>query len=345
MSFDDRVFIIAEAGVNHNGRLTLAKKLVDLAKDTGCDAVKFQTFCTESLVSRLASLAQYQKGNNGKGRYSNQADLLKKLELSPDEFKEIKRYCDGKRIVFLSTPFDLESADFVDSLGVPCFKISSGDLTNLPFLAHVARKGKPILLSTGMSDLDEVTAAVEAIFSAGNKEIILLHCVTEYPAPFRDINLTAMDTLSNRFQLPVGYSDHTAGIEIALAAAARGAKVIEKHFTLNKNLTGPDHRASLAPGELREMVRCIRNIETSLGDGIKRPAASEFANKRLVRKSIVTVTDISKGQCILPEHVAIKRPGYGIPPKDIENVVGRKARLNIRKDTVLSWKQFYAERS
>jgi N-acetylneuraminate synthase len=341
MRFDSKIFVIAEAGVNHNGKLAKAKELVDRAREAGADAVKFQTFRARLLATGKAPVAAYQR-RNGTGAAKNQADLLARLELSFRDFRFLKEYCDMRKITFLSTPFDEESADFLDSLGVPLFKISSGDLTDLPFLAHVARKRKPVILSTGMSELDEVRRAVDALHAAGNKQLTLLHCVTEYPAPFEEVNLKAMDTLAREFRVPVGYSDHTLGFEIALAAAARGAAVIEKHFTLDRRLEGPDHAVSLSPRELADMVRAIRNIEKAMGDGVKRPTKSEEPNRRIVRKSVVAARDFAKGETITREGVILKRPGDGIPPGDLGKVLGLRARLFIKRDTVLSWKHLDA---
>ena len=334
----NRVFIIAEAGVNHNGNLSLAKRLVDVAKEAGCDAVKFQTFKADQLVSKHAGLAEYQKKDRGPGS-KNQYELIRKLELSFEQFRELKVYCDQKEIIFLSTPFDFESADRLTQLRVPIFKLSSGEITNVPFLEYVAKKGKPIILSTGMSSLAEVKGAVKAIYHCRNKNLVLLHCTTQYPTPFSEVNLRAMDTLSKVFNIPVGYSDHTLGIEVAVAAVARGASVIEKHFTLDRNLSGPDHKASLEPEELKEMVTSIRNIEKSLGDGIKKPAECEQKNIAIVRKSLVAARRISKGELITNDHVAIKRPGYGIAPENLSKVIGLKARIDIDEDEVFQWKQ------
>jgi N-acetylneuraminate synthase/N,N'-diacetyllegionaminate synthase len=332
----DRVFVIAEAGVNHAGDVRLAKRLVDAAKNAGCDAVKFQIFNAEQLVSESVPLAEYQK-RNGAGSPKGQIDLLRELELSHEEFRSIKRYCDRKKVIFLATPFDFESADFLEQVRVPMFKVPSGEVTNLPFIRFVAQKGKPVILSTGMSNLDEVAEAVEAIESTGNKRLILLHCVTQYPAPVEEVNLKAMVTLRSRFGVPVGYSDHTLGFEISVAAVALGAVVIEKHLTLNRRMKGPDHKASLEPNEFKEMVRCIRNVEKGMGDGIKRAAHCEKRMMRLVRRSIVAGTRITKGQRITEGNIAIKRPGYGIQPKDWEKIIGRTARSEIKKDSVLSW--------
>lgn len=333
-----RVFVVAEAGVNHNGKLSVACRLVDAAKEAGCDAVKFQTFKAENLVSSKAQLAEYQK-KNGSRATKNQFDLIKQLELSFEEFKRVKIYCDQKKITFLSTPFDHESADFLEQLKVPIFKISSGEVTNAPFLRYIASKDKDIFLSTGMADIQEVSEAVKTIYQAGNKKLVLLHCVTEYPAPYKSVNLKAILTLAETFKIPVGFSDHTMGIEASIAAVALGAVVIEKHLTLNRRFSGPDHQASLLPGEFKKLVSSIRNIEKALGDGIKQPAHVEKKYIRLVRKSLVAAQDIVQGQFISDKDIVIKRPGYGIPPKDLNKVTGLKARRKIRKDDVLTWKQ------
>lgn len=330
----NRVFIIAEAGVNHNGKLSLARKLVDAAKKSGCDAVKFQTFKAENLVAPDARLAGYQKrrGSNG---IKNQFDLIKKLELTSDDFRKLKKYCEKKKIIFLSTPFDYESVDLLSKLKVPAFKLGSGEITNLPFLRYVAKKKKAVILSTGMAEIPEIKQAVNAIYDAGNKRLVLLHCVTEYPAPYKEVNLKAMQSLSNMFKIPVGFSDHTEGIEVAIAAVALGAKVIEKHLTLDRSMEGPDHQASLEPQVFQQMVNAIRHVEKSLGDGVKRPMSSEKKYIHLVRKSIITVEDITKGEKISENDIAIKRPGHGIPPEEINKVIGQRARISIKKNQVL----------
>lgn len=333
---NNRVFIIAEAGVNHNGKLPLAKKLADRAKEAGCDAVKFQTFKAKNLVSSKANLAAYQKKNRSNGA-KNQLELIKELELSFEDFKALKAYCDRKGILFLSTPFDYESVDLLLRLGVPAFKISSGEVNNIPFLQYVAGKRKPVILSTGMSSLAEVKEAARVILGCGNKDLILLHCTTEYPTPFSGVNLKAMDTLRKTFNVLVGYSDHTLGIEVAIAAAARGACVIEKHFTLNRNFPGPDHKSSLEPDELKKMVAAIRNVEESLGDGIKKPAKCEQKNIPIVRKSLVAAREIPRGEVITMDKIAVKRPGYGIVPGKINKVIGLRARTNIKIDEVITW--------
>jgi len=320
-------FIIAEAGVNHNGDIKLAKKLIDVAVKAGADAVKFQTFQAEELVTETAEKAEYQKETTGSKE--SQFAMIKKLELSDKNFKELFTYAQRKEIIFLSTPFDPESVDLLDKLGVPAIKVGSGEITNFPLLKHIASKQKPVILSTGMSTLDEVTEAVEVIRKAGSEEIALLHCVSCYPARIEDTNLRAIETLRRKFNLPVGLSDHTVGIHIPIAAVALGACIIEKHFTLDKNLPGPDHRASLEPAELKEMVQAIRSVESALGDGIKRPTADEKETKKAARRSLVARTNIPAGTVITEDMLDIKRPGTGLEPKLINLVIGKKAKKNI----------------
>jgi len=336
-------FIIAEAGVNHNGNINPAYKLVDKAKESGANAVKFQTFKTEKIVSRKAEMASYQK-ENMKSRES-QFDMLKKLELSYEDFRKIKKYCDSAGIIFLSTPDDEEGLDFlVDDLKVPAIKIGSGEITNLPFLKYAARKKVPIILSTGMSNLSEVEEAVNIITQNQDSvdasifpPLTLLHCTSNYPCPMEEVNLKAMLTLKEAFKLPVGYSDHTLGIEVPIAAVALGARVIEKHFTLDKNLPGPDHKASLEPEELKMMIKAIRNIEKALGDGIKKPNKSEIEIMKVVRKTLVAARDIKKGEIIKDKDIVIKRAGTGIPPKFKDVIVGMKINKDVEKDTPLDW--------
>ena len=332
------VFIIAEAGVNHNGDLNLAKKLVDLAVEAGVDAVKFQTFITEEIVTHNAEKADYQKKNTGSSEES-QFEMLKKLELPFEQFREVKTYCAKKGIIFLSTPFDRKSVDFLDKLEIPAFKIASGEINNLHFLNYIASKGKPIILSTGMSTLEEVEKALEVINKTQNKQLILLHCTSDYPAKVKEVNLRAMRTMHKAFHLPVGLSDHTPGIEISLAAVAMGAPVIEKHFTLDNSLPGPDHKASLKPQELKDLVKAIRNIENALGDGIKRPSRSEMNTKIIARKSIVAATDIKKGELLSEHNLTVKRPGNGISPLKWNEVVGKKAASNFEKDNLIELDQ------
>ena len=328
-------FVIAEAGVNHNGDFYMAKKLIDAAKEAGADAVKFQTFVAEEVVTITARMAEYQEKNTGKKE--TQLEMIKKFELSSPNFLELKKYCDKKGIIFLSTPHTEDAAEFLKPL-VTAYKIGSGDLTNLPFLKKIAIKNKPIILSTGMSNLSEVAEAVSVIAKTGNKKIILLHCTTNYPCPPDEVNLRAMITLKKEFNLPVGYSDHTKNIFAPIMAIAMGATVIEKHFTLNKNLPGPDHKASLEPAELKEMVYNIRQAEKILGSDVKKPAESEKKIMKIVRKSIVAKRDILKGEKITGSMLVIKRPGTGIEPKYLNRIINKKTKKDIKKDQLISWK-------
>ncbi|MEA3493474.1 MAG: N-acetylneuraminate synthase [Candidatus Margulisiibacteriota bacterium] len=329
-----KVFIIAEAGVNHNGSLKLAKKMVDAAKSAGADAIKFQTFNSEELVTASAPKAAYQKKTVPR---KSQLAMLKELELSREEFDDLSKYCRKKKIMFLSTPFDLQSADFLNGLKLPLFKISSGEITNIPLLTKIAKYKKPIILSTGMSTIDEVKRALQAIYAAGNRKLTLLHCTSNYPTKYDDVNLKAMLTLKTKFNVPVGYSDHTEGIEVSVAAVAMGAAVIEKHFTLDKKMAGPDHKASLSPVELAAMVRAIRNVEKSLGDGIKRPRIAEKGVSRVIRKSLIALSDIARGEKIVLRKIGVKRPGSGIEPRFMNKIIGKLANKNIKKDQVLTW--------
>lgn len=328
-----RVFVIAEAGVNHNGDVAVAREMIDAAVGMGADAVKFQTFRSEELVTRDAAQATYQQAN---APAESQYQMLKKLELSEDEFRELFVYCGEKGIMFLSTPFDLQSAVFLNELGVEIFKISSGDMTNIPFLKEVAGFGKPMILSTGMGTLEEVAEAVDAIRSSGNDKLVLLHCTTDYPIRIEDANLNAINTLRDEFGLCVGYSDHTEGTEVSLAAVAKGSCVIERHFTLDRGMKGPDHKASLEPKEFTAMVDGIRIVEKALGDGIKEPVKSECEIMKVARKSIVAARNIRSGTTITPDMVAIKRPGFGIKPKYLNEIVGKTAAKDIPKDTVMT---------
>ncbi|MDY6876675.1 MAG: N-acetylneuraminate synthase [Chloroflexota bacterium] len=327
-------FIIAEAGVNHNGSLKMARQLVDMAAQAGADAVKFQTFKAEKVISPQAPKAAYQLQTTDASE--SQLDMVKRLELPFDAFRELYDYCQTKDILFMSTPFDEESADFLADLGVDVFKIPSGEITNLPFLAHIARKGKPMIISTGMSYLGEVETAVRIIKEASDHGFVLLHCVSNYPADPADVNLRAMHTLAKAFGVPVGYSDHTLGIEVSLAAVAMGACVIEKHFTLKHSLPGPDHRASLEPDELTALVGGIRTVEASLGHGRKEPAASEANTAAVARRSLVTAQDIPAGTMLTEELIAIKRPGTGLPPAMRSYLVGRTVRVPVSAGTSLT---------
>ena len=328
-------FIIAEAGVNHNGKLSLAKKLIEAAKEAGVDAIKFQTFKAENLVTKNTKMAKYQKRNTE--REENQLEMLKRSELSYKDFIKLKKYCDKKKIIFLSTPHSEDAIDFLEPL-TPAYKIGSGDLTNIPFLKKIAKKKKPIILSTGMATLNEVKEAVKTIKKAGNNKIILLHCTTCYPCPFKEVNLKAILTLKKEFNLPVGYSDHTLGIVVPIMAVALGAAIIEKHFTLDKNLPGPDHKASLEPQELKEMVKLIRDTEKVLGSNIKKPTKSEEKIKKVVRKSIVARVGIPKNTKITKDVLIIKRPGTGIKPKYMKKVLGKRTKINIKKEDLIRWK-------
>lgn len=317
------VIIIAEIGVNHNGDVELAKNMIDIAKISGVDVVKFQTFKPELVMSRYAPKAQYQLENTGETE--SQLDMVKKLELTYNEFLDIANYCRQLGIQFASTPFDLDSIHFLDNVEMPFWKIPSGEITNLPYLLEIGKTKKPVVLSTGMCSLDEIETAINILKKAGTTEITLLHCNTAYPTPYEDVNLNAMQTLKDVFNLPVGYSDHTPGIEVPVAAVAKGAVVIEKHFTLDKNMEGPDHKASLEPDELKQMVTAIRNIEKALGSSEKEPTASEIVNRDIARKSIVAKCDIKAGDIFTEENITVKRPGNGISPMKWFDVLGQKA--------------------
>jgi len=321
-------FIIAEAGVNHNGDLGLAHRLVDVAVRAKADAIKFQTFKADRLVTRDAPKAAYQL--QATDAAESQYDMLRQLELSQETHRDLITYCREKGILFMSTPFDEASAELLAELGVPIFKIPSGEITNLPFLAHVACKGKPMIVSTGMANLGEVEAAVNTIVEAGNAGLILLHCVSNYPADPADVNLRAMQTMATAFGVPVGYSDHTSGIEVALAAVALGASVIEKHLTLDRNLPGPDHLASLEPDGLSALVKGVRTVEAALGNGKKAAAASENDTALVARKSLVAACDISAGTILTRELIVAKRPGTGLSPALLDLILGKQLRQTLR---------------
>ena len=339
MSYNkNHTYIIAEAGVNHNGDINLAYKLIDAAKECGVDCIKFQTFKTENLVTKTAKKADYQVENTKNN--DSQFAILKKLELSYDDFKSLKEYCDKIDIEFMSTPFDNDSVDLLEKLSMKTYKISSGDITNKPFLEYVASKNKPIILSTGMCTMDEVQEAVSWIEKAGNKQITLLHCTSNYPTPYSDVNMNAMITLDKAFPYPTGYSDHTKGIIIPIMAVSMGATVIEKHFTLDKNMEGPDHKASLDVDELKEMVKAIRDIESAKGSGEKQPAESELNTREVARKSIVAAREIKKGHTITREDLCLKRPGDGILPKEIDKIIGKTTTTNIDEDMKLTIDMF-----
>lgn len=330
-----KTFIIAEAGVNHNGSLELAKKLVHVAVDAGADAVKFQTFKADNLVSRGTPKAVYQKQTTS--AEESQYEMIKKLELDENTHRDLIRYCDQKKIMFLSTPFDHDSIDLLNSFGMPIFKIPSGEITNLPYLRHVGRLGKEVILSTGMADLGEIEDALDVLRQAGvaKEKITVLHATTEYPCPMDEVNLRAMQSVHVAFGVQVGYSDHTPGIEVAIAAVAMGATVIEKHFTLDRNLPGPDHKASLEPEELKAMVAAIRNIEIALGDGIKRLTPSEARNRPVARKSLVASQAIKAGEVFSAQNMTTKRPGTGISPMRWDDVMGRTAPRDIAADELI----------
>ncbi|MGI6732423.1 MAG: N-acetylneuraminate synthase [Anaerovoracaceae bacterium] len=327
------VFVIAEAGVNHNGSLELAKKLVDAAKDAGADCVKFQTFISKNIVSKNAVKAEYQKQQTEPEE--SQHDMLKKLELSFNEFVKLNDYCKSKDIEFMSTAFDFDSIDFLDSLEMGTWKIPSGDITNLPYLIKIAKLNKPVILSTGMSTMEDIRSAIKALKENGVAELTVLHCTTEYPTPFEDVNLNAMNTIKEEFGVKVGYSDHTKGIEVPIAAVALGATVIEKHFTLDRNMEGPDHKASLEPNELKAMVDSIRHIELALGNGMKQPAESEKKNMAVARKSIIASKDIKAGEIFTEENLAVKRPGHGISPMRWFDVIGKSAPRDFEEDELI----------
>jgi len=324
----DKTFIIAEAGVNHNGSVEIAKRMIDAATNAGADAVKFQTFKAEKVVSKFASKAEYQKETTQ--RDESQLEMIKKLELDPNAHKELIDYCRKNGVMFLSSPFDLESIELLDTLGLSMLKIPSGEITNLPYLKKIGSLKKKIVLSTGMSDLREIGDALSILTQAGTakEDITVLHCNTEYPTPYEDVNLRAMLTIKETFKIKVGYSDHTPGIEVSIAAAALGATVIEKHFTLNKSMEGPDQKASLEPGKLKAMVQAIRNVEKSLGDGTKKPSRSELKNIAAIRKSILAARNIREGEIFTEGNLAAKRPGEGISPMEWDKVIGQTAKRN-----------------
>ena len=358
------VFIIAEAGVNHNGNLSLAKKLIDAAVEAGADAVKFQTFDPDTLVTKEAAKAEYQIRNESKGKNPPQATpfsshhpasptrhpssgrrggemeesqyaMLKRLMLKREYHAELKKYAEQKGIIFLSTPFSLSDAEFLKELGVPALKIGSSDTNNIPYLRAIAKWKLPLILSTGMSDLALITESVDAIRAAGNTELIVLHCTTNYPAPIGEVNLRAMQTLQKELDVPVGFSDHTEGNVAAIASVALGASVIEKHLTLDKTMPGPDHKASLNPKEFGELVRAIRDVEKALGTGKKELFRSEKEIAKVARKSLVTVTAIKKGETFSQKNLTTKRPGTGLPPKDFDRVIGSRATRDISADTLI----------
>jgi N,N'-diacetyllegionaminate synthase len=331
----NRVLIIAEAGVNHNGDLAMAKQLIDAAADAGADLVKFQTFNADRLVTRSARKADYQTQAIGNGESHH--EMLRRLELNLAMHEELIAHCATRRIAFFSTGFDIESIDMLIGLGQDHFKIPSGEITNLPYLRHIGRLDKKVILSTGMATLGDIEAALDALEQAGTARanLTVLHCTTEYPTPMTEVNLRAMQGIQAAFAVPVGYSDHTSGIEVAIAAVAMGASVIEKHFTLDRTLPGPDHQASLEPHELKAMVIAIRNIEAALGDGVKRLTPSEARNKSVVRKSLVASQPIKAGEVFGPQNITSKRPGSGISPMRWDDVVGRAATRDFAADELI----------
>ncbi len=329
------IFIVAEIGVNHNGDVKLAKKLIDVARDAGADAVKFQAFKTERVVTKYAEKANYQKETTGLDE--SQYRMIRRLELEDKEFKKLFNYAEKNSIIFLSSAFDNESVDLLDDLGVPAFKVASGEIIDLPLLKYIAEKKRPIILSTGMSTLNEIGDALEVIREKGVEDVILLHCVTSYPAKIEDANLRVMETLRHKFKLPVGFSDHTLGITVPISAAALGAVLIEKHFTLDRTLPGPDHRSSLEPDELEDMIRSIRDVEKALGDGTKKPTDDEERIKKVIRRSIVAKVTIPRGTIITEDMLDLKRPGVGIEPKNLNQVVGRRAKKNVKPDELITF--------
>lgn len=331
-----KVIIIAEAGVNHNGSIDTAKKLIDAASDAGVDYVKFQTFKADKMVTKTASRANYQDSNTGDK--ASQYEMLKKLEISEEMHLKLIHYCESKDIKFLSTAFDLESLTFLKSLGLKLAKVPSGEITNLPYLRTMAKLFPEIILSTGMANMDEIKSAFRVLTENGTKQenITILHCNTEYPTPMADVNLKAMLDIQKQLNTKIGYSDHTLGIEVPIAAVALGAKVIEKHFTLDRNLPGPDHKASLEPGELKAMVSAIRNIEKAIsGSGIKEESPSEKKNKPIARKSIVASRNIKKGEVFSEENLSIKRPGTGIDPMRWDEILGQEAMKDFQEDDLI----------
>ncbi len=329
----NKIFIIAEAGVNHNGNMETAKKLVDAAVAAEADAVKFQTFRAENLVCKQAPKAAYQMETTNAGE--SQFDMLKKLELTPDMHRELITYCREKEIMFLSTPFDVDSLHYLIGTGLAVIKIPSGEITNYPLLREAAKSGRRIILSSGMSTIEEVREAVAVLKKNGSTDITVLHCNTEYPTPFRDVNLKAMGTIKEEIGVSVGYSDHTPGIEAAVAAAALGAEIIEKHFTLDRNMEGPDHKASLEPDELAEMVKAVRHIEQALGDGEKKASESEKKNMAIARKSIVAGCDIKAGDKFTEDNLTAKRPGTGLSPMLWNQVIGQTAKRDFAADEMI----------
>lgn len=324
-------FIIAEAGVNHNGDIKLAYELIDAAKEAGVDCVKFQTYITKNDISRFCEKAEYQKTEEAESQY----EMVKKLELSFEDFKALKEYCEQKEIMFLSTPFDIESVQFLDSLDMPVWKVASSEVENFQLLRYIGETGKPVILSTGMCEMEEIEAAVKVLKRFGTTELTILHCNTEYPTPMQDVNLKAMETIAQKFGCKIGYSDHTQGIEVPIAAVALGAEVIEKHFTLDRTMEGPDHAASLEPHELKQMVDAIRNVEKAVGNAEKQVSISEKKNKVVARKSIVARKAIKKGEPFSEDNIIAKRPGGGINPMRWEEIIGTVAARDFEEDEMI----------
>lgn len=335
MSYDNKVIVIAEAGVNHNGDYDIASKMIRVAAEAGADFIKFQTYKTEALVSADAEKAAYQK--DALPGDESQFEMLKKLELSYEQFANLKNECVKQKIGFLSTAFDFESIDFLNKLEIPFFKIPSGELTNFPYLARIAQLKKPVIISTGMATLEEIESAVSVFLEFGlpKQKITVLHCSTEYPTPFENVHLNAMKTLAEKLNVSVGYSDHTLGVEVSIAAVALGARVIEKHFTLDPNMTGPDHKASLNPNQLKEMIHAIRNIEVALGSSEKMPSTVELQNRVAARKSIVAQKQIQAGDFFTEHNITTKRPGTGISPMKWKEVLGKKAKKTFNPDDLI----------
>jgi len=331
----NKVLIIAEAGVNHNGDIELAKQLIDIAVEAKVDIVKFQTAIPELVVSKNATKAEYQKKETGEG---SQLDMIRKIHFELDVYIELQKYCEDKNIQFLSSPFDHISIDFLDKMGMEIFKVPSGEITNKPYLEHIGKLNKPVIISTGMCELYEIERAIDTLLSVGVKksDLTILHCNTEYPTPMVDVNLKAMNALGEKFGVKVGYSDHTIGIEVPIAAVALGATVVEKHFTIDKKMIGPDHKASLDPQELKDMVIGIRNIEKALGSSLKEPTTSELKNRDIARRSIHLANDIKKGEALKKTDIVMKRPGNGISPYDIDNIIGKLVKRDLLNDSILN---------
>jgi N-acetylneuraminate synthase len=337
-----KTLIIAEAGVNHNGDLNLAKKLIDKAAEAGADYIKFQTFISEELVTKTAKKVAYQKAYSKEGEDDSQYQMLKSLELTHERHYDLIKHCKSKNIKFLSTAFDLKSLEFLSNLNLDFYKVPSGEITNHPFLREIGKLNTPVIFSTGMANLQEIEAAIEVLMESGTtkKDITVLHCNTQYPTPMEDVNLLAMKTIEKEFGIRVGYSDHTMGIEVAISAVALGAHCIEKHFTLDKTMDGPDHKASLEPEELKTMIQSIRNIERALGNGVKEPSYSEKENMAAIRKSIHLLNDCKKGHIIKESDLVMKRPGDGISPMLMQKIIGLKLSKDLNKDHKLSFENF-----